>query len=398
MKSTARTGTLIFLLTTLCAITALSIDIYLPAMPGLVGYFHTNIDSVQWSLTIFMFGYAGMQILYGPVSDYYGHKPVLLLALAIYFMASFVCAFSSSMEALILGRLLQALGGCGVVVSAYAMVRDVFPKELNAKVYSYITMGVGFAPLCAPVLGGYLTRGFGWRSNFIFLALISVALFIACLLQLPSKTSAKDGGAHFRSVLWQYIEVLKTRQFYVFIFPSVTGMCGLFGFVASSPLIFMRELGASITSFGWIFAANALMLIFGGYTMNRLHHRCSVEGFILVGGILVFVAGLSLGCVHYFLPHHILMTLLPSMLATFGLAWIMPAAMAGMMAPFSKAAGSASALIGSLRYTAAALLTFFIGKIPDNHILVLSIILLCSGLCSICLMLYAGPLDLDENR
>src|SRR5687768_7593751 len=157
---------LILILGLLSAIGPFSIDMYLPGFPGIAADLNTTIASVSLSLSSFFIGISAGQLLYGPLLDRFGRKKPLYAGLSIYVLASVGCALASSVNALILLRLLQALGGCVGMVASRVMVRDIFPVEENAKVFSMLVLVIGVSPIIAPTAGGYITSAFGWHYVF----------------------------------------------------------------------------------------------------------------------------------------------------------------------------------------------------------------------------------------
>src|SRR6478672_5659673 len=154
---------LILTLGMLTAIGPFSIDMYLPAFPDIAKGLHTSVAQVMLSLSSFFIGISAGQLLYGPLLERFGRKRPLYAGLSIYLLASIGCALASSVNALILFRLLQALGGCAGMVAARAMVRDLFEVRQNAKVFSLLMLVVAVSPIVAPTLGGYVTAALGWR-------------------------------------------------------------------------------------------------------------------------------------------------------------------------------------------------------------------------------------------
>ena len=176
---------LILVLGMLSAIGPFSIDMYLPGFPAIAADLHTTVARISLSLSSFFIGISAGQMIYGPVLDRFGRKKPLYIGLTAYFLASIGCAMAQSADALIWLRLLQALGSCSGMVAARAMVRDLFPVNENAKVFSLLMLVVGVSPIIAPTLGGYLTAAFGWHSIFIALTIMSVLILSGVHFLLP---------------------------------------------------------------------------------------------------------------------------------------------------------------------------------------------------------------------
>ena len=161
--SGARPPLLILVLAT--AIGGISLNIFIPSMPGLARYFATDIATVQLTLTLYLAGIAAGQLVYGPLSDHYGRRPLMLAGLGLYAVSALVASLAQSIEVLILGRIAQALGGCAGIVITRAIIRDVYDRDRGASVLGYVTMAMTIAPAMAPVIGGYLDHWVGWRAG-----------------------------------------------------------------------------------------------------------------------------------------------------------------------------------------------------------------------------------------
>ena len=180
----------ILILGMLSAIGPFSIDMYLPGFPDIAKDLHTTVAHVALSLSSFFIGISFGQLIYGPLLDRFGRKKPLYFGISIYLVASVGCAMATSANALIALRLVQALGGCAGMVAARALVRDIFPVEENAKIFSLLMLVIGVSPLIAPTLGGYVTATIGWQYIFIILATMSVFALAAVHFFLPEGREA----------------------------------------------------------------------------------------------------------------------------------------------------------------------------------------------------------------
>src|SRR6188508_3843840 len=176
---------LITILGLLTAIGPFSIDMYLPAFPDIAKNLHTTVAQVTLSLSSFFIGISAGQLLYGPLLERFGRKKPLYIGLCIYLLASIGCALAASVNALIILRLLQALGGCVGMVAARAMVRDLFEVKENAKIFSTLMLVVAVSPIIAPTLGGYITSALGWRYVFLMLIIVDIIVIISAWFLLP---------------------------------------------------------------------------------------------------------------------------------------------------------------------------------------------------------------------
>ncbi|HEY4196695.1 MAG TPA: Bcr/CflA family efflux MFS transporter, partial [Mucilaginibacter sp.] len=231
---------LVLILGTLTALSPFSIDMYLPAFQDIAKSLHTTTSRVDLSLSSFFIGLATGQLIYGPLMDRFGRKRPLYFGLGIYIIASVGCFLATSVEMLIAIRVLQAIGSCAAGVASIAMVRDLFPVKDNAKVFALLFLVLGASPLLAPTAGSYLTVAFGWQSVFVVLLSIAVLILIAVIFTLPesykpdASYSLKPGP-----IINNFLLVIRTPQFYTYAIAGSIAFCGLFAYVAGSPLVFM---------------------------------------------------------------------------------------------------------------------------------------------------------------
>ncbi|OOG77931.1 Bcr/CflA family drug resistance efflux transporter [Algoriphagus sp. A40] len=334
----------------LCTISPFSIDMYLPGFPEMARDLNTSISNIQLSLTGYLVGIAIGQLFYGPLLDKYGRRKPLYVGLGIYVLASVGCALSQSVENLILMRFLQAIGGCAGMVSAQAMVRDIFPVGKTAQVLSLLTLVIAVSPMIAPTVGGYVTAFYNWHWVFIILAILTVLIWIGAVLVLPKGAEPDHEVSLKPTKVWKnYGLVLQNRQFLVYML--VGGLAGAapFAYIASSADVFMNIYQVSEQTYGWIFGILAFAMI-GSTQLNHillrkyksqqiihfsLHYQV-FTGLLLIIGIYAQILNVYtlVGLMFLFLTAHGLNS---------------PNTAALSLAPFSRNAGSASALLGSMR-------------------------------------------------
>ena len=241
----------ILILGSLSAIGPFSIDMYLPAFPDIAQHLHSTVANVSLSLSSFFIGISFGQLVYGPLLDRFGRKKPLYIGLSIYILASLGCVFAGSINILIALRLLQALGGCVGMVASRALIRDIFPVEENAKIFSLLMLVVGVSPLIAPTAGGYITAFIGWQYIFVVLAVMGTAILISIHFSLPEGRQADDSlSLKPKHIAQNFAAVFKEPQFYVFVFTGSLGAAGLYAYIAGSPLVFMQLFKVSEQHFG----------------------------------------------------------------------------------------------------------------------------------------------------
>ncbi len=347
---------LILILGTLTALGPFSIDMYLPSFPAIAKDLQTTVARVSLSLSGFFIGISAGQLLYGPLLDRFGRKKPLYIGLAIYILASFGCLSVHSIEALIVLRFVQAIGGCAAGVASVAMVRDLFPVQDNAKVFSLLMLVVGASPMIAPTVGGYVTAAFGWQSVFLILAVMGTLILLASIFFLPESYRPDPAiSLKPKPILLGFWVVLRELQFYTYAIAGAMAFACLFAYISGSPLVFMDIFHVNGKVYGWIFAFLSIGFI-GSSQFNSLLLKKYRSGQIVFSALvgqsligLIFLFGTWNGW--FGLYGTIAMLFL--FLCCLGIA--NPNASALSLAPFSKNAGSASALLGALQLGLGAL-------------------------------------------
>lgn len=358
---------IILILGTLSTISPFSIDMYLPGFPAIAQSLHTSIAEVQLSLTAYLVGISAGQLIYGPLLDRFGRKRPLYAGLVVYLLASVGCAVSTSIDALILMRLLQALGGCVGLVAAQALVRDIFPVSEIAQVFSLLTLVIAVSPMIAPTVGGYATVALGWHSVFMILAAITTLILIAIYYVLPDGRQADASlSLRPRAVLESFFTVLKQPQFLTYALVGGMATSAPFAYIAGSPDVFMNLYNVSEQEYGWIFTFLAIALIAPTQLNGILLRRFTSEQIIYTTLMYQSVVGLLLvfGTWAGWYGQYGLIGMLFLFLAGQGLTG--PNSSALSLAPFTRHAGSAAALMGSFRMGVGALVSGSVSLLHNN--------------------------------
>ncbi len=358
---------IILILGALATISPFSIDMYLPGFPALAKDLNTTIDQVQLSLTSYFVGIAVGQLLYGPLLDRYGRIKPIYIGLAGYIIASVGCALTSSVDALIIARFVQALGGCVGMVAAQTLVRDLFPVNRTAQAFSLITLVIAVSPMIAPTVGGYVTAGIGWNWIFIILAVITVLIILAVHFYLPRGKEADPSlSLAPRAVLANFRIVVKNDQYLIYSLAGGLGSAAPFAYIAGSPDVFINIYGVSEQEYGWIFAGLAVAIIGSTQLNHILLKRFKSEELVKIALLYQGVAGAMMvaGTLYGVMDLPVMLVLMFIFLSGHGI--IGPNATALSLAPFAKYAGSAAALLGSWRMGTGALITGLVSFL-HNH-------------------------------
>jgi len=377
------------LLAGLSAIGPLTTDMYLPSLPDIVRLLDATTAQGQLTISAYLIGFAIGQIVYGPVSDRHGRKPVLMGAVALYCLASLVCALSTSIEMLIGARALQALGGCGGIVVARAVVRDIYSGARAGRELSLIGSVMALAPVLAPVAGGLLHAAFGWRPVFFTLAACGLWGIIIIWLLLPETLRLRAAEpVSFSSMLASYRLVARNPAYLAYMGLATTSYAGLFAWISAASFVLQDLYGLSASAFGFIFALGSLGYMAGATLAARLVIRRGLDVTIGAGGVASALGGLGMVAAVALGLTSSLSLVIPMALYLAGLGLVLPQAIAGAMTPFPERAGAASALLGFIQQTAAVLCGVAVGHLLGASAWPLAIAVAFMG-CA-CLLLWVG--------
>jgi MFS transporter, DHA1 family, multidrug resistance protein len=361
-----RPGTfaLTVLLAALSAIGPLTTDMYLPSLPDIARLLHASTAQAQLTVSAYLLGFAFGQIFYGPLADRHGRKPVLLGAMALYCTASLACALSTSIEMLIAARALQALGGSGSIVLARAIVRDLYSGARAGRELSLIGSVMALAPVLAPLIGGVLQTGFGWRS--VFFTLVGGGFFGAAIVwPLMPETLALRAAESVTpaSMLKSYRVVARNPAYLAYLGLASTSFAGLFAWISGSSFVLQYLYGLTPFQFGVAFAVGSVGYMIGTTAAARLVMRHGIDRTLGVGAAAMAAGGLGMVMAVALGLTAAAALVLPMALYMAGLGIVLPQAIAGAMTPFPERAGAASALLGFVQQSVAALAGVVVGAL-----------------------------------
>ena len=387
-RSRSQTFFLILILGALNTITPFSIDMYLPAFPQIAADLHTNIAKVALSVSTYFLGFAIGQVLFGPLLDRFGRKRPLYAGLLLYIACTIGCILSPSINAFLMMRFFQALSGCVASVAAMAMVRDFFPVSKSSGIISFLVLILGASPLLAPTLGSFIVVAWGWHFVFVMLAAIVFMMLLLVFFYLPEghqpdvTVSLKPG-----SILNGFRVILATPRFYVFALAGSFSFSGLFVYVAGSPALFMDYFHLTAKQYGGVFALLSVGFI-GGSQLNHVLTRWfnneqifkAVLIFQLVSA-LIFLPGAWNGWYGF----TAVLVFLFVLLSCAGLTYPNAAALA--LAPFSRNAGTASALLGFIQIGIGGLISSGVGLLTFKGSLSMAVIMAATVIIALLILL-----------
>lgn len=343
------------LLAGLSAVGPLTTDMYLPSLPDIARLLGASSAQVQLTISAYLVGFAAGQIIYGPVSDRHGRKPVLIGAIALYCAASLACALSTSIEMLIVARAFQALGGSGGIVLTRAIVRDIYSGAHAGRELSVIGSVMALAPVLAPILGGLIQTAFGWRVTFLALVgagFAGAAVVWALLPETLNNRAAEP--VSLPSMLRSYRIVGRNPAYLAYLSITSASYAGLFAWISGSAFVLQDLYGLAPFDFGVAFALGSVGYMIGSAIAARLVIRLGQDGVLGLGGCACAAGGLAMvAAVASGLTSSISLVL-PMAVYLAGLGMVLPQGIAGAMTPFPERAGAASSLFGFLQQTAAA--------------------------------------------
>ena len=358
-----RPGTfaLTLLLAALTALGPLSIDMYLPSLPDIAHVLEAPQAHVQLTVSYYLVGFAVGQIFYGPFSDRYGRRPVLLAALAIYVIGTGVCALARSIDPLLGARFLQGVGGAGSIVLARAIVRDLYAGVRAARELSLMGSISAFAPIVAPMIGGVLQIAFGWRASFILMGLAAIVATALAARLLPETLRKRTSEPFSLAFLFtSYGAVLRHRGFLAYLGIISVSFAGLFAWISGGPVVLEEVYGFSPVKFGFTFSLGAAGYMVGATIASRMVVRLGLDRMMALGVAAIALGGIGFAAA---VALHIdgiwLVIAMAVFLAGMGLA--IPQAMAGALTPFPDRAGTAASLMGLVQQTAAAVVAAVVG-------------------------------------
>lgn len=335
----------VVLLVVLAALAPLSVDMFLPSMPEMADQFGTSEATMQLAVTLFIVSFAGSQLVYGPMSDRYGRRPLLTFGLLLFTVGGVAALTAQSAEWLIAARVVQGLGGGAAPALSQAIVLDVFGRERAARVIGYFAIVLPLAPAAAPVIGSGLHAATGWEGVFWTLALLGAALLIGYRLLIPETNPAGSATRPVTTLGARYREVLRSPRFGVYAVLLGLMFGGQLVFISSSSFVLIDTLGVSNAGFALSFAFVALGIMGGATVASRLGGRMEAATLVLVGAVLSSAAAAAMGALVLAGVETPAGVVLPMFVSALGLGMTRAPATAAAVVPFAHVAGLASSLL-----------------------------------------------------
>lgn len=355
----------VFILVAMTALGPLALNIFMPSMPGLAKDFDVEYGFVQLTLTFYLIGLGIAQLVYGPISDHWGRRPVLLWGLGIYCIGSIACALAPSITWLMLGRGLQAIGGCAGLVLGRAIIRDLYDRDRSAAMIGYVTMAMSLAPMLSPVLGGYLDTLFGWRASFAFCSLAGLAVYAWVIFTLPETLAQRGLGEGAAALLRGYGELLRSPAFCGYVLQTAFTSGVFFAFIAGAPFVVVTVMGLPASAYGLWFIVVSIGYLIGNFFTGRFAVRLGVDRMIAYGAITQLVGISALALASWLGPLNLPGIFLPMAVVAMSNGLTLPNGIAGAISVNPRAAGAAAGLSGALQMLTGAIAAVLVGYGQD---------------------------------
>lgn len=366
---------LIIILALMSSIAPLSTDMYLPALSHVEQSFQTNSFLTQLSIASFFIAFALGQLIYGPLSDIFGRKIPALVGIFFFIVSSLFCVIIDNIYAFIALRFFEALGGCAGVVIARAIVNDLFEIKEAAGIFALMMVFSSLAPMLSPTFGGILLEYFSWHSIFVTLFALGILLFLMILFGLKeSAPHLKNKKFSHHEAMKSYKFVLSDKRFLVYILCASFALAAMFAYITGSSFVFTQFFGLSEQKFALLFGANALGFVICANINARLVLKYESEKILAKALMIMFISTVILLVNAFFHPNFLLFGL--SIFTSIAmLGFITPNTTTLAMARFKEHSGTASAVLGTVQFGFAGLISFVVGAINANTPIILAFVM-----------------------
>ena len=376
------------------------INIIAPSLPTFVDVFKTDYGTVQLALSLFLVAIAFSQLILGPLSDFFGRRPVILIGMLVSIVGSALCIFSPTIEMFIAGRILQGMGACTGIALARTIIRDLYERDKAASMIGYVTMAMTVSPMAVPYIGGVLQENVAWWGSSLFMLLFTALVFVGAFINLYETNPYLGKKTSIRQLSRNYTDLLKNKRFSAFAFTCGFSSATYFAFMGGAPLLSDEILGLTPTGYGLYFIFIAAGYGLGNFLSGRFAQRQGIVRMILIGclinigGILVVVGLFSAGFIH---PASLFV---PCFICSIANGLTLPSTIAGAVSIKPEIAGTASGAIGFAQIGFGAIAATLTAEWIDIHLSIwpmIAVMILSAVLALIC-ALWVQRLEREDNH
>lgn len=373
-------------------------DIYAPALPAVTSALSTSPHLVQLTITTFLISAGLSQLVYGPLSDHWGRRPVLLFGMGIYILGTILCTFAHEMTLLLFGRFIQGIGTGAIMALNRVIIRDTFSGHALAKALSYIGAFIALAPAVAPALGGFIEFHWGWRWIFGFLLFFSLLLSTLAWLTLPeSHHSRATGELSFIRVMSNYAIIIKNKQFWANAWCSGLALASMITCATINPFILQTNLHKTAAEYGFWAMVTSVGFMIGMLLNAHIVGRIGPTRTLKIGNLLILSMGLAFIITSYFKILTVSAIILPTIGIELGIAFIFPNAFVNAIAPFPKILGATAALYGCLQVAISFITSMIVAAISEETQMPMGILLACSALLGLIVYRVLSPPTAEKD-
>lgn len=380
MQTRPNTWQFIIYTTSMAVMAQFASDNFLPSLPAIAEYFNISKNLTQYSVSLYLLSMSIFQFIYGPLSDVYGRKKLLLSGYVVFTLGSILCVCAPSITWLLIGRMVQ---GAGIACTGLfrSVMRDFFHGSELAKLGSIVTIAATMTPPLAPITGGYLEHWFGWRGSFALLLLMGITAIVCFTRFFPeSLPEEKRHTFSFISILKNYLRCFSHRNFV--IFSACSGLCLglLFGYMTIGTFLYQHVLGLSPVAYGWLAIFGIFFMPLGAYLNRFLMDKFSLRQLTIFAALLMMLGSVIMFGFALFHVMNVTVILAPTFIIYMGIGFIFPNTFTLAFQDFGHIAGVAGASFGAIQIFTSSISTTLAAILPTTTQLPLSLYFIaCSG-------------------
>jgi len=366
VRVAAKSRLLILILAAITALGPMAMQIFLPALPAIQDAFAVSAGRAQMVLSVSLAAIAFSTLAYGPTSDRFGRRPVLVVGLTIFLVGSIICAAAPSIEVLILGRVVQAVGGAAGMVLSRAIIRDLYDRETAAKMLAYMVTALVLAPMVAPLLGGALNDVAGWRAIFAFTVIAALAALVLAYPRVPETLAQPVRDQSLIGMVRSYAALLRMPTFLGYVGQLSFGLGMFMAFMGAAPFVVVRVFERPPTELGVLMLLMSGGFMAGTFVTARIAGRVGVDRMIRAGSSLAVAIGAVMVALVLAGEWTVWAIFGPGIGLAFANGLIMPNGQAAAVSINPRIAGAASGLVSFVQMTTGAVFAQLAGVVQDG--------------------------------